>query len=89
MSACTLHNLRCVQASPEMQMSARTIKCGGAETRLAAVDVEDALLRRHKLEVDEVGDGPDGVIRNHHGHQLGLDCRRNVLGVALLTKTPR
>lgn len=44
---------------------------------LHAVDVEDALLARHELEVDEVRERPQRVVSREHRQQLGRDGRQD------------
>lgn len=42
---------------------------------LDAIDVQNSLLGRNELEVDQVGNWPHCKVRQHHGDQLVLDGR--------------
>lgn len=50
---------------------------------LHAVDVQDALLRGHELEVDEVRERPQRVIGREHREELGGDGGDDQVGSAL------
>ena len=52
-------------------------------SHLDAIDIQNALLLGHKLEIDDVSQGPQSIVAQQHGQQLFLDSWQDRLGTPL------